>query len=233
MRRLLPLAAVITFVAAFEVSGLVLPTPSVIAGDDPDPLMKRLSDRTTQGWRDDSLPVPELERRFEQGERLYVTCGTVSRLAQRLLAAEGIESRVVTTLTRQAFNRSDDGHTMIEARTREGWVLFDIGTNRVAVDPSGNRIGFLEQIHAGRDRHWKLLANDRLIDFRGLQAEPDLYLRDLRLWYQRVLGTPMIETAPGSGEYAFHDSPQRERVESYSPSYRWASEPEWSRLTTG
>ena len=234
------IGAAVFLLAGLLAAGLLISaSSSKEASPEPDALLQRLAAGTTLGWVDDQRPQAELEQRFNDGERLFITCGTISTLAQRMLAAEGVESRLVSTLTRGAFNGKDDGHTMIEVRTGEGWALYDLIDNRMAVDGAGREASFVEQIQAGHDRRWRVLSDDKFIDFRA--ASPGarrvtietLINKGLRVWYDRVLGTPTIETAPGSGDYVFNDPSQRERVESYSSAYRWVGQTEWREQVEG
>lgn len=169
---------------------------------NPEPLLTGLAARVTHGWIDDRMPLAVLEAR---NGRLYVTCGTVSLLGKRLLARHGIESRVVVTLTRRAFNGIDDGHTMLEVREHGRWVLYDLDNNRKAVDRYGRGVSLAQQLRPGR--RWKVIAHDRKLDVRGVSPKIARYVAGLRLpeWYDRVLGVPLYESHGGYVYFSDHE----------------------------
>lgn len=193
-------------------------------------LLRQLASRTTQGWVHDDWSYPKLERRLGSGKRLFITCGTVAVLAQRLLADQGVDSRVVVTMTRRPFNADDNGHTLLEVRTDHDWVLYDLNSNRVAVNDHGRPIDLAEQLAAGDERRWRVLAEDRWLNPRDprsgerIKGTPE---RQLDKWHDRVLGVPMVETAPGSGRFVFNETSQRARLEAYSPFYDWIDDATW------
>ncbi len=196
-----------------------------------------VSRNTTQGYLSDDVPIEELDRRYEAGERLFISCGTIVGLARRQLEERGVESRLVATLTRRKFNGLDDGHTLFEVRADDGWVLYDLSTNRVAVGPDGEPLSLVEQLRAGRERRWRELSDDKLIDLRGTGPRFHRYMEEAFVkagvdsWHDRVLGVPLIEDPPGSGRFVFHDRAQEQRLEAYSQSYEWVDAAAWARLT--
>jgi len=224
----IPVAALVVGAAGWA---LVLDDDDEATAAGATETLKMVAARTTTGWIDDRGSQDELERRVESGERVYITCGTAALLAQRMLAELGVESRLITTLTRRPFNGVDDGHTMLEVRDGDSWVLYDLVNNRRAVDAAGRPVDALTQIRAGSDRRWSMIAGDKLVELRGAtplvrRVTEDLFLREgIEAWYDRVLGTLLIED---DGRYVFHDR-NRGRVESYSPAFTWVDAATWQR----
>jgi hypothetical protein len=182
------------------------------------------------------LSYPRLERRLASGGRLFITCGTVALLAQRLLADQGSASRVVVTMTRRTFNGRDDGHTMLEVDTGHGWILYDLSSNRVAVDGNGRPVGLAEQLAAGDGRRWCVLTKDHWLNPLDPASGKKISSpaeRKLDKWFDRVLGVPLIETTPGSGRYVFNEASQRARLEAYSPFYEWVDDATWQSKIGG
>ena len=185
-----------------------------------DTVLRQLAGQVTHGWLHDRMPYPELERRLRARRRVYVTCGTISTLGQRALARRGVRSRLVVTMTREPFNAVDNGHTMLEVRIRGRWVVHDLGSNRQPVSRRGRGIPVTEFVRQ-RPRRYRLLAHDRALDVRGA-ADPE-YARwvaaNLERWYDRVLGTPLVQGRDGL--FYFTDESQRARLEGYAPNFRW------------
>jgi hypothetical protein len=232
-------AAVAGVALALGVSLAVILLPAKPSGRDGEEaaegLLKLIADQTTYGYIDDDLSLPVAEERLDTGERLFVSCGKVSLLAQRMLADRGVESRLAATITRQPFNGIDDGHTMLEVRRAEKWELFDLGNNRVAVDENGEPLSFIEQIRAGKDRRWRVLSGDSGIDLRGLTAADRRYMQKtfieggLERWYDRVLGIPLVEAPASSGSFVFHQG--RAQIRRYNrthgSAYEWVDAASW------
>lgn len=204
--------------------------------EGPEELLERIAARTTYGYIDDDLSLPATEGHLEAGRRLFISCGKVSLLAQRMLADRGVESRLAASVTHQAYNGIDDGHTMIEVKRGSEWVLYDLGNNRLAVDGNGEPVGLVEQVRAGEDRRWRVLARDRGIDLRGLTAADRRYMQEtfieggLRRWYDRMLGSPLLEEPAGSGRFVFH--PGRAQIERYDAAhnsgFEWVDAAGWN-----
>jgi len=216
-------AAVLMIDGLYAIGPLGSASHGVEPPPDAETLLEDVSAGQHPGLAGDSRPQTELEQSFRDGKRLFVTCGIVSTLAQSMLAEEGVNSRVVTTATRKRFNGLDDGHI----------------NNRVAVDEDGGYMGLIEQLEAGDDRRWRTLSDDKLLDFRAAppgarRVTVDLFIeKGIDAWYDRVLGTPLVETAPGSGEYVFRDPAQQRRIEGSSPAFRLVGQAEWQRHLEG
>lgn len=186
-----------------------------------------VAQQVTHGWRDDQVPPAELDRRFRSGERLYLTCGTITLLAQRRLRELGVRSRLVVTMTRQPFNANDNGHTLLEV-WRGRWMVYDLDNNRVAVDARGRRIDAASLV-AAKNRRWRMIADDRRFDTEGLDDPTHTYwiYANLERWYDRVLGVTLLQH---QGRYVFGDASQRERLERYSPTYRFVPPSAWRQV---
>ena len=59
---------------------------------------------------------------------LSLTCGYISELAQKILSSFKIKSRKFLMIKEKHNDRNnmDDGHTMLEVKTRSGWQLYDM-----------------------------------------------------------------------------------------------------------
>ncbi len=220
---------------------LVAPESGGTEDDEADQLLERIAADTTQGYIDDDLALPVQEARFKAGERLFISCGNVTLLAQRMLAEQGVDSRLVGTITREKLNGWDDGHTMLEVRIGGRWVLYDLANNRLAVDRADRPVSLIEQLDAGDDRRWRVLAHDRKIDLRGLSKSERRYTTEtfikggLERWYDRVLGVPLIEEPARSGRSVFHTgAPQVKRYTAiHSSVYERVNGATWRRLSHG
>jgi hypothetical protein len=221
--------ALLALVAALALPGTAHAAPHRSARA----ILTELAGQVTHGWRDDKVPLNVLEQRLVAGKRIVVTCGTVTLLARRSLQRAGIESRVVTTITRQPFNDIDNGHTMIEVRTPAGWEVWDVDNNRRAIDAHGHGMNIVQLVNAGRaGRRWERIADDRVYNLTGATPRVATYAKhlyaDIETWYDRVLGVPLIQLPSG---YGFGDAGQRERVEAYAPgSYHWLAPAAWKQL---
>ena len=205
-------------VALTVVFGLTA-APQATAPENADRTLRHLAGQVTHGWLHDRLPYPELERRLREGQRIYVTCGTISVLGQRALGRRGLRSRLVVTMTRRPFNAIDNGHTMLEVYEHGRWAVYDLASNRQPVSERGAGIpvtAFVRQ----RPRRYRILAHDPPLDLGGAAAPA--YARwvhaSLERWYDRVLGTPLVDG--WDRNFYFTDESQRIRLEAYAPNFR-------------
>jgi hypothetical protein len=211
-------------------AALVCAHPAVAGPPDPDQagaaggpsaasIISDVAGQVTHGSRDDSLPLSEQLRIYHSGERLDLTCGYVVLLTQAILAEHGIPSRQAAVITRDRFNATNNGHTMIEVRAGRGWNVFDISTNRQPRDSAGKGISVVELVAQQRrneSHNWRRLASDQKFDF------------SLKKWYSRVLGVPLIEMRPG--HFGFRAKGQRKRLEAYYAGYHWLGKRAWQQL---
>ena len=89
----------------------------------PSQALAGLAQHATHGWVDDAKPLPVLEHKLNQGRRIYVTCGTISRLAVRKMQRMGVPARLVGAVTTDKPNGVDDGHIlMLSDSTISDWA---------------------------------------------------------------------------------------------------------------
>jgi GAF domain-containing protein len=186
-------------------------------------ILGSLASQQAHGWRQDNVPLDELEAEVAQGQHIAVSCGTISSLGIRAAERAGYRARMVGAFTREQMNGFDDGHIMFEVRLNEGWTVVDLDNNRMA--PPGTGISELV-----RDPRWVLIAHDSPYDKADLATDPnhdyDLYTyTHLKAWYRHVLGVPLIWA---NGVIWFHDAAQQAR--GLSLGHSWAGGKYWRTL---
>jgi hypothetical protein len=217
----------------------VLPPPPITGhhppGASPDPILRQIARQVTHSWSDNQFTIDTLENRLEAGERLYITCAPVSRLAQQVLAHNGYLSRLVATVTKQSFNGFDDDHALLEVREGNRWVVYDLDGNLQPLDRDGRGMSIVQLTRAKQVRP-RMLAHDQAWDVRGLQESgwplsiaPYMgrIFRNHLAWYRRILGVPIIQDGD---EMVFHDERQRARVESVSAGYHYVDSGRWAPI---
>lgn len=223
-------------VAALAVLAVATDPPSAHASTGADRIVGRLAGHQVQGWIDNSTPAPVLQRRIDQGGRIYVTCSVIADLAVQAARKHRIPARHVSVLTNGRFDGYNDGHAMLELKLGGHWVLYDPDMNRVAVDRDGRRIGLSQQMKAGSDRQWRMIAHDsERWNLSGLDSGTLAAVRRLQgvsadAWYTHVMGVALVETSPG--QYAYHGTGRRSpRVENVWPGhYTWVNATTWRSL---
>jgi hypothetical protein len=108
-----PEPAVWSGLAAFTV-------PSNTTGD-PTTAIRLIAARHDHGSADDNLPEPEIAV-IAKVRIVRLTCSYVAGWAVTTLRAAGYQARVVATFN----DATNEGHTLIEAMTPGGWVLYDV-----------------------------------------------------------------------------------------------------------
>lgn len=82
----------------------------------------------SRGNRDDGLPYSEILR-IIRTQRSVLTCGYVSSFMKKFLEEhyKGIQIRLIHYLTKQQYNKYNDGHTVLEYYSEKyrKWVLVD------------------------------------------------------------------------------------------------------------
>jgi len=215
-------------------SAVLLLAPAHGLGAEPssraDAILGRIAGQATHGFTDAETQVEELEARLAAGGRISVGCVVIGLLGQRALARAGITSRLVSTITREAFDGVQDGHSMLEVRLGRRWVVYDLDRNRQPVDYRGRGMPVTRFVNEER-RRWRVLAHDPELDLTG--APPGysaaIFL-DIDRWYDRVLGTPLI---PYRGSYVFDRIAERNRLEALSPAFRWVPRRTFRRAAGG
>jgi hypothetical protein len=202
------------------------PPPHVWSFDDPVPILTALAEKHTHGWVDNGLSVDELEARLAAGQRIVVTCSVIAELGVRALTRANIQARFVGSITRNAYDYVSDGHCLLEVHARDGWHVFDLGSNRQAIDADGNGISIV-QLCQGRPRHWRMLCDDLPLYVLDPRYEPWIlaWAADIEAWYDHILGVPVVHS---DGKWWFRDDSERHRLEPMG--YRYASEALWLEL---
>jgi len=189
----------------------------------------------THGNRDDRLTADELIR-MAKVRRISVTCGTVSRLLQQVLADLKIRSRIVQSITTRTRNGLDDGHVMLEVWSRKGWTLFDpdsrtmFGSVRYHLGVADIQTGFNPKVGENITQLGPPLTLDHFhfvtdtgVDLAFLEERSRISPAALEQWYRRVLGRIGVESG---GKMLFvrsrHDR-DNALVESLFPSVRFVS----------
>lgn len=179
------------------------------AGARLDVLLRSIAASTWHGSRDDGKSVRELAG-LARTRKLTLTCGYVSAYAQAQLVAAGFKARIADTLTLDAWDCCNNGHTLLEVwhPFYNSWVVVDLDFNRMYAET-------LLEFAAARTTPI-LLADDAILDpaeFPG-QGDPDVEADDE---YPRVVQAVGIVEG---GATVFACSPNNAaRVESYAPSY--------------
>jgi hypothetical protein len=196
--------------------------------------LTRLAARQTHGWTQDRLPLDQLEARILRGERIYVTCGTISRLAVLRLRRLGARARVVGAITLDQPNGYDDGHILVEVRAGRRWEVYDLDNNRKPIDDN-DRGMTIKQLVAARKPRWHVIARDRKVSWAGTRwrelTEPT-YASEagLRRWYAHVLGIAVMYSSadPDAAKYISEPparAAQARRIGGYInlPAAQWAA----------
>ena len=224
MRPKLTLAVLVIATAMFAGTSAAHATSRPTADQE----LQRIAGQVTHGWLDDQQRITNLLPRYRAGERLYLTCGTVSTLAMLQLRHLGYTARVVQTFTTQAWNGIDDGHTMLEVRSAGRWQVYDLDNNRQPVDAHGQGIT-AQQFARGTRRHYRILAHDQRVNYTGTSFASYSGLiytnhRAFEQWYDRVLGVVQIAAPDNTWWFTTGSSALRRRIEALDPGvYRWVS----------
>ena len=197
-----------------------------------DALFSGISWLYTHGGRDDYKDHDELIQKALTS-KIYGQCYTISFSLQTILAEQGIQSRVVTTLTLEPWNTYNNGHTMLEVFRDEynKWVVYDFDGNAY-FEKDKMPLSLIEwyQLIPNDNYEIKYLADDVKVDVSNVSSKDDydyVFLSEMvimneeqqRKWYKRVIQVPLIEDE--DSKYLFFDKRNRERIESYSHSYEY------------
>lgn len=175
-----------------------------------------IGDRHQHGWSDDGVTPAELSRIAEL-RPVSTTCGVVSVWAAGMLQRLGYDVRVVTTLTLEPWNASDNGHTMISVREASGWVVYDVDRNVYYTDARGRPLSL-------RDLLARIPADDYSIVALGTMQFDGSFIREGNRRLMQVAGI-------SDGDryvFAADDPAHASRIESYSPNYAVLPSDEWT-----
>jgi len=176
--------------------------------------------------------------------KVFITCGPVSGWTIAVLADHDIQARSATSLTLENWNTYDNGHAMIEVYRKDlrKWVLYDVDGN-CFFTWQGKPLSIVEFAYAvmrGYLYEIKPLANDTRLDvsnFKGKGGETDYAFfcermnAAVRQWYRRVMQVPMLHDAKLGR--CFFDAVNRQRIESYSKSFKYMEKSEFRRTFYG
>lgn len=91
-------------------------------------VLRALSQLQIHGNRFNGMSIEELRAKLETELWLSVSCGTISRVAGRVLEELGYRTRLVCTLTSDEWNTYDNGHSLLEVfyPVENQWILADV-----------------------------------------------------------------------------------------------------------
>ncbi len=176
--------------------------------------------------------------------KLFITCGPVSGWTIAVLADHGIRARSATSLTLENWNTYDNGHAMIEVYRKDirKWVLYDVDGNCFFTwrDTPLSLVEFAYAVMRDYPYEFQFLAKDTRLDvsnFKGKEGKADYAFfcermnAAVRRWYRRIVQVPMLHD-PKIGR-CFFDAANRQRIESYSKSFKYLEKSEFRRTFYG
>mgnify|MGYP006096444821 CR=1 FL=1 len=196
-----------------------------------DTLLSSISWIVTHGNSDAGLNNEQLLQKATDS-KLFITCGTISILADRILGNFGIKSRLIIGMTKDKWNNYDNGHSLIEVFREKynKWVLYDLDNN-CFLTKNSEPLSFVELcdiINNNQEYQIAKLSEDTRLAVNSFHDkegyEYDFYSESLiatdnslKKWYSRVLQIPLIK----EGKYYFYDndSVTTERMVKYSSNY--------------
>jgi hypothetical protein len=175
-----------------------------LARSDVHEMVAAIAARHVHGDRDGAPSVEEIDA-IARDRPVVTTCTYVSRWAVSLLHRHGIRARTVSTITLDAWNDHNNGHTLIEAMVGGEWVAFDVDLGVRFTDHGGAPLSLAEWVAR--------VPHD---DYRIVPIEPGTPpAAELYSLYRRVAQVPLI----ADGKRWWFWSDQEARVLSYHTSY--------------
>ena len=205
-----------------------------------DALLSGISWLYTHGGIDDYKEYDELIQKALTS-KIYAQCYTISFSLQTILEQQGIQSRVVTTLTLEPWNTYNNGHTMLEVFRDDynKWVVYDLDGNAY-FEKDKTPLSLMEwyQLIPNDDYEIIFLADDVKVDVSNVSSKDDydyVFLSESvlmneeqqRKWYKRVIQIPMIQD--DDSKYSFFDERDPKRVESYSHNYKYMNKEDFMK----
>ena len=205
----------------------------VVYQDDVDTLLSAISWIATHGNSDDKKSNMELSDKALHS-KLFITCGYISSWAHYLLNDLNVKSRLVAGMTVDGWNNYDNGHSLIEVwRDRwNKWVLYDLDNNSYFMPSEGDvpPLSLFEFSQAIINDDYKILylSSDTRLDVSNFTSfdgysyslfSEGVYA-NIRRWYRRVMQVPLIFDV-SSNKYLFMDESNKDRIETYSASYKY------------
>lgn len=175
----------------------------------------------THGVSDDRATI-ERKNRKALHRKLICSCGYASLWVSSVLKKFNIDSRLVVGLTLDKWNSYDNGHTMLEIRVDNKWIVYDV-TNHVFFKSESHLLNMYELCDiVSEHRSYEIIFLTGSPQYDSNASLAWLYESTmsneecLRKWYERVFQVPLI--AQGNKFY-FYDVMNKNKVESYSYSY--------------
>lgn len=178
----------------------------IVAGEGAYGLLSGVAWSASETGLDDRHPPngPKMAR-LAMLRRPSLSCGYVVELARYLLAQRGVISRAVGSVGRNPATT----HTMLEALIRGRWILYD---------PYHG----VQPLHRGRPLSLVRWERRNGLLLRPLSADYPLTPKELirTPGYRAIFGTPLI-SLPSLAWVFYFTGPDRERISSYSETYRY------------
>ena len=196
------------------------------------------------GYGTTEEPLPRRRRlRLARSRRISLECSWLSIEVAGILASSGFPARVVVAFTRDEVNDEDNGHTLVEIRDADRWVLYD-PSFRTFFRRHGHRLSLPAWCSAVVDGDYEIEPTTGGLPALGSFTTSSAPLRRRmerlvasekarRRWYEHIAGVPLV----GDGMHFFFasDDPLAERLIAYSPFYRPIAPAEfralWDRTT--
>lgn len=215
--------------------GLILLTACGESPNSPtDPkildVMKFVAEHAEHGTRDNVYTPEQLVAKIQNGERVSVTCTTVSTMAKIILEQHGFQSRNVLTLTAGAWDGDNDGHSMLEVwdESNQKWTLFDLDNNvQILIHGKAATIVDFTQAVAANDYQLFYLSGDQAFDPSWQDQDINPKEFNLRAWYQHVIQIPSIKDGDF---YYFPNNQETDRIENYFQSMRGMDQSQFQNL---
>lgn len=175
----------------------------IVYSSDTMTLLSSLSWIVTHGNKDNFKDIDELMN-LSKSSKLHLTCYYSSRWALKILQEQDIESRIVMGMTNDDWNNYDNGHTLLEVKVNNQWILFDIDNNVVFLSPERDKyLNFIELVQSLPNFDFEILSVANDISFSNpwysenkydltLFAESYLSKSYIKNWYKRVLQFPFV-----------------------------------------
>lgn len=190
------------------------------------------------GSADDSLS-PRARLRRALHARVSATCTPLSSDLASILCEAGFRARVVLIFTREELNDVDNGHTLLEIVSQDGWAVYD-PSFRTFFTRGAHRLSLLEWCNAIQEGEYEIEPLPGGAPHLGGFGPTSAALRERmeklvasederRRWYHRLAGAPLVRTADGRFSFAA-DDPLAAVLSAYSSTYAPLDPAEFRRL---
>ncbi len=167
-------------------------------------------------------------------DKLLVSCGIITKLANHILTDYGYKSRITISITLNERKTFNDAHNCIEVYRNEyeKWILYDLDNNAYFTHEGIplSLIEFVDYSSSG-DYDINYIANDTRIDVVNWLFEDynwsflgEMNTADLKEYYKRVMQVSLLK----DGDYFFfYDKENQTEIESYSTNFKYMDEEEF------